>query len=184
MTLSRCRPFLLYAKVGPHCPEGVDVENSVRVRVHRPTRRGILVELSGEFEVGTRRVLGRTLDSVASWGQPVFVDLSGVTFMDSSCLWEFVVQHRLHRDRLALCNPSPQVELSVAACDLEGWITFHPSKDLVPQTTRELPPASREGSINAAKGAGGKGLLDKRQVRKCRATDVPFRRRRPQGWPP
>lgn len=135
------------------------MENSVRVRVHRPTRRGILVELSGEFEVGTRRVLGRTLDSVASWGQPVFVDLSGVTFMDSSCLWELVVQHRLHRDRLALCNPSPQVELSVAACDLEGWITFHPSKDLYLKQPASYPRRPGRGVSTPQRAQGARGYL-------------------------
>ncbi len=176
MTPSRCR-LLLYGEVGRHFPEGVDVEPWVRVRVHKPSHMGIFVELLGEFDVGTRRILGRTLSSLASWGQPVYVDLSGVTFMDSSCLWEIAVQHRRHRDHLALCNPSPQVELSVAACDLEGWIAFRPRKNSAPRTTGESPSAPREKSIEAAKGAGCKGLLDKRQVRKGRATDVPFRRR-------
>ena len=157
------------------------MENSVKVRVHKSTRRGILVELLGEFDIGTRRVLGTTLSSVASWGQPVSVDLSGVTFMDSSCLWEIVTLHWRHRDFLKLCNPSPQVELSVAACDLEGWIAFRPSRNSVPQTAGESPPIPREKSIEAAKGAGGTGLLDKRLVRRCRMPDAPFRWRGQRG---
>lgn len=156
------------------------MESSVKVRVHKPTRMGILVELLGEFDVGTTRVLGRTLSGVASWGQPVFVDLSGATFMDSSCLWELVVQHALHPDHLALCNPSPQVALSVAACDLEGWIAFHPSRDLTPQKTGELPASRKKGTSTEERPAE-KRVLGRRQVRRFRSTGTPFRRRGLQG---
>lgn len=157
------------------------MKDLTRIRVYESSWMGIFVELSGEFDVGARRALGKTLGSVARWDRPVYVDLSRVTFMDSSCLRELAVQHQLHVDNLALCNPSRQVELSVAACDLEGWITFHPGKDSVPRITGELPSMPRENSIGAAKDAGGKGLLDKRQVRKRRATDAPFRWRGPQS---
>ena len=119
------------------------MEKSARVRVHKPTRTGILVEFAGEFDIGTRRVLGRALSGVASWGQPVFVDLSGATFVNSLCLWELVVQHGLHRDQLTWCNPAPQVELSEAACGLEDWIAFHRSKDSIPDTTGGSSPTSR-----------------------------------------
>lgn len=54
----------------------------------------------------------------------MFVDLSGITFLDAQCARELAVQYQLHRDNLVLCNPSPQAELSVSASGLEEWIDF------------------------------------------------------------
>ncbi|WP_166396049.1 STAS domain-containing protein [Rubrobacter marinus] len=157
------------------------MENSTKIRIHEPSQVGILVELSGEFDVQARRALGKTLNSAASWGSPVRVDLSGVTFMDSACLWELVVEYWLYRENLALCNPSPQVELGVAACGLEGWIVFRPSEETASRTADGLPPKPREKSTEAAESTAGKTLLDTRKARKRRATDVAYRRRGPQG---
>lgn len=111
------------------------MKDSARILVHEPDRTGILVELFGEFDIATKRALRRTVSSVARWGLPVFVDLSGVTFLDSSCLRELAVQHKLHANHLTLCNPSWQVELSVTACDLEGWIEFQPNKEFSSRAT-------------------------------------------------
>lgn len=84
----------------------------------------LLVVFSGEWDVRYRRTLEETLGAVLSQGEPTFVDLSGITFLDASCAEELAVQHQLHADALVLCNPSPEVELAVSACDLEGWIEF------------------------------------------------------------
>ncbi|MDP9474235.1 MAG: STAS domain-containing protein [Actinomycetota bacterium] len=122
------------------------MKNSARIRVHEPDRTGILVELFGEFDIETKRALRETVGSVARWGRPVFLNLSGVTFLDSACLWELAVQHKLHANHLALCDPSYEVELSVAACNLEGWIDFRPNKDSAsrPRTRRPARPAPDE----------------------------------------
>ena len=94
------------------------------------TRRGrredqpVLVKLSGEFDVRYHKILEDTLGDCLASGRPTFVDLSEVTFMDSRCIRELAIYYQLGKGRVALCDPSPEVELSVAACDLEEWIDF------------------------------------------------------------
>ena len=94
------------------------------------TRRGMgeggpmLVRLSGDFDVRYERILEDTLSDCLASGGLTLVDLSGVTFMDSRCVRELAFHYQLGEGRLALCDPSPEVELSVAACDLESWIDF------------------------------------------------------------
>ncbi len=124
------------------------MKNSARIRVHEPDRTGILVELFGEFDIETKRALRETVISVARWGRPVFLDLSRITFLDSACLRELAAQHKLHASHLALCDPSYEVKLSVAACNLEGCIDFHPNKDLAsqPRTRHPARPVPDEES--------------------------------------
>jgi anti-anti-sigma factor len=84
----------------------------------------ILVKLCGECDVLSQKILAGILgDSLAS-GRPTFVDLSGVTFMDSRCVRELALYYQLGKERVALCDPSEELELSVVACDLEDWIDF------------------------------------------------------------
>lgn len=54
----------------------------------------------------------------------VAVELSRVSFLDSSCPRELVVYQRLRPGHVVLCDPSPQVELSAAACGVEACIRF------------------------------------------------------------
>ena len=84
----------------------------------------ILVKLSGEVDVRYQQILDDTLSDCLASGRPTFVDLSGVTFMDSRCVRELAVHYQLGNGRVALCDPSREVELGVAACDLEEWIDF------------------------------------------------------------
>lgn len=158
------------------------MKNSARIRVHEPDQTVILVELFGEFDLGTRRALRTTVGSVARRGRTVIVDLSGVTFLDSACLRELAVQHKLHANHLALRDPSYEVELSVAVCDFEGWIDFHPSTDLTsrPRTRRSARHTPDEESHAAGRTEGGKRLPDRPQVRERGAPGAPFRRRGPQ----
>lgn len=86
--------------------------------------RPVLVELSGEFDIRYQKALEDVLSRSLASGRPTLVDLSGVTFMDSRCVRELVVHYQLGQGSLALCDPSREVELSVAACDLEEWIGF------------------------------------------------------------
>jgi anti-anti-sigma factor len=84
----------------------------------------ILVKLSGEIDVRYQKILDDTLSDCRASGRLAFVDLSGVTFMDSRCVWELAVHYQLGDGRVALCDPSREAELGVAACDLEEWIDF------------------------------------------------------------
>lgn len=90
---------------------------------------GIGINLSGEVDIQCLAALRETLEVALRSRHPVFVDLSGVTFLDTLCIRELVVQYQLHTDRLALYGPSAEVELTVAACELEGWLDFYPDLD-------------------------------------------------------
>jgi anti-anti-sigma factor len=84
----------------------------------------VLVKLSGEFDVRYEKVLEDTLSDCLASGRPAFVDLSEVTFMDSRCVRDLAISYQLGEGRVALCDPSREVELSVAASDLEEWMDF------------------------------------------------------------
>ena len=86
--------------------------------------RPVIVKLSGELDVRYRRTLEDTLRDCLISGRPTLVDLSEVTFMDSRCLRELAIHYQLGAGRVALCDPSREVEVSVAACDLEEWLDF------------------------------------------------------------
>jgi anti-anti-sigma factor len=86
--------------------------------------RPVVVKLSGELDVRYRRTLEDTLRDHLASGRPTLVDLSEVTFMDSRCLRELAIHYQLGAGRVALCDPSREVEVSVAACDLEEWLDF------------------------------------------------------------
>jgi anti-anti-sigma factor len=108
--------------------------------------RPVLVKLSGEFDVRYRRTLEDTLRDCLASGRPTLVDLSGVMFMDSRCVRELAVHYQLGRGRVVLCDPSQNVEVSVAARDLEDWLDFVYTAGL------GHPPgyAAASGSHNAA----------------------------------
>ncbi len=95
-----------------------------RIRVRKGGPADVSVEFSGELDVATADGLRGTLGWASGSGRSVAVDLSGVSFLDSSCLRELVVHQRSRPARVALRDPSPQVDLSVAACCVEAWIHF------------------------------------------------------------
>ncbi len=97
---------------------------SETARRDRREDKPILVKLCGEFDVRYQKILEDTLSDCLALGRPTFVDLSEVTFMDSRCVRELAIHYQLRKGRVALCDPSWEVELSVAACDLEEWIDF------------------------------------------------------------
>jgi hypothetical protein len=67
--------------------------------------------------------------------------------MDARCVWKLAVYYQLGRGRIVFCNPSQNVGVSVAACDLEDWLDFIYSAEL------GLPPGYNAASIshNAAR---------------------------------
>ena len=96
--------------------------------VSPPCYGPVRVELAGEIDITYMDALQTFLKAVSESARLLVVDLSRTTFLDARCLREIVVHYQLHAGRLALCKPSPEVELSVAACDLEEWIHFHPDE--------------------------------------------------------
>jgi anti-anti-sigma regulatory factor len=100
------------------------LEYLANIKVHDPGRAGVLVELSGEFDVSCLEAFGHALKRASSFGRPTFVDLSGVTFMDALCVGELT--SRSKAGALTLCRLSWQAELSMAACGLEESIVVPP----------------------------------------------------------
>ncbi len=90
--------------------------------VHRD--EGCAVVLRGEFDLACHATLGSALDDALRRNAEVLVDLSGVTFLDGSCVRELVLLLALHGQRLALGGYSREVEVSVTACGMEDLIRF------------------------------------------------------------
>ena len=110
---------------------GSDIKSdSATFETARREIRPILVKLCGEFDVLFQKILADTLSGCLASGRLTFVDLSGVTFMDSRCVQELAVYYQLGKERVALCDPSKELELTVAACDLEDWTDFVYTTDL------------------------------------------------------
>lgn len=112
----------------------------------RSCRKYALVEFSGELDISEVDRLRAVLGAATRTGRSVIVDLSRVTFIDALCLRELIVHQQLHAGRLALCRPSAQVEVSVLACELEGWTSFHPDiKDALRSMTEKVSDAPIPG---------------------------------------
>jgi anti-anti-sigma factor len=115
---------------------------SETARRNRSGDRPVLVKLSEQLDVRYRKALEDILSDCLASGRPTLVDLSEVTFMDSRCVRELTVHYQLGKGCVALCDPSQEVELSVAACDLEGWIDFVYTTD-----TSGDPPSCAAASV-------------------------------------
>ena len=85
---------------------------------------GVLVELGGEFDLHNLEHLREILDAVSTLRRPTMLDLSEVTFLDVGATRELTIRSRLYTHRLTLCNPSPAVRASVAACGFQEWFDF------------------------------------------------------------
>jgi anti-anti-sigma factor len=102
----------------------VMVSNSTVLVAAQRDNQPELVKLSGEIDIRCRSVLEDTLRDCLASGRRALVDLSGVTFIDSRCVRELAFHYQLGGERIVLCDPSQDVEVSVAACDLEHWLDF------------------------------------------------------------
>jgi anti-anti-sigma regulatory factor len=109
--------------------EEVVLEYPAGIKVHDPCRAGVLVELSGEFDVSCLVAFGHALRRASGLGRRTFVDLSGVTFMDALCLRELASRLDAGARPLELCRPSWQFRRGVAACGLEGNLDIRPDDD-------------------------------------------------------
>ena len=120
---------------------------SETARRNRRGDRPLLVRLSGELDVRYRKDIEDILGDCLASGRQTLVDLSEVTFMDSRCVRELAVHYQLGQGRVALCDPSQEVELAVAVCDLEEWIDFVYTTDASGERRTTLQPASSTGRL-------------------------------------
>jgi anti-anti-sigma regulatory factor len=101
------------------------LEYPARIKIHRPCRAGVLVELVGEFDVSCLVALGDALRRVSGMGKRIFVNLAEVTFADSLCVQSLVTG----AGPVVLCHPSRQFRLTVAVGGLEGIVEFGAEDD-------------------------------------------------------
>jgi anti-anti-sigma factor len=113
----------------------------------------VVVKLSGEFDIRYRRTLENTLRDCLASRRSTLIDLSEVTFMDARCVWELAVYCQLGRGRMVLCNPSQNVEVSVAACDLEDWLDFIYSAELGLPSGYDAASISHNAAIKMRQGS-------------------------------
>jgi len=100
-----------------------------RIEVREWDEEGVLVELRGEFDLHNLEELRETMSNTVALRRPTMIDLSGVTFIDVEATRELTIRSRLYAHHLTLCNPSWQVEASVAACGLGEWFAFRSEMD-------------------------------------------------------
>lgn len=94
------------------------------IEVREGREGSVLVELRGEFDRHNLAHLREILDDVSTLRRPTMVDLSDVTFLDVGATRELTIRSRLYTHHLTLCNPSPEVRASVAACGFQEWVDF------------------------------------------------------------
>ena len=78
-----------------------------------------VVKMVGEFDMGNKAELTRCLEQ---FDGPVVLDLSDVTFFDSSAVGVLVVQHRRLGGDLALRNPHRNVRRVLEVVGIGDWI--------------------------------------------------------------
>ncbi len=98
------------------------MEYPARIKVHPPCRAGVLIELAGEFDISCLVALRDALRRTSGHGRRAWIDLAGVTFVDTLCVRELVAGSEANPP--VLCRPSWQFRLAVAACGLEEKVGF------------------------------------------------------------
>ena len=79
---------------------------------------GRRVGIGGEFDLRNLGDLREALRDVPRSEEPLVVDLSEVTFLDSQCVRELAAWKLLHPDLMQLRDPSWQARSSFVACGI------------------------------------------------------------------
>lgn len=113
---------------------------------------GCVAILRGEFDLSCHAALGSALEDALELGTPVFVDLSGVAFLDASCVRELALALSLHGESLVLVAPSRAVEVSVAACGMEDLVRFgSPDREKGTRTRHDAGDGTRGDGFPVAR---------------------------------
>jgi anti-sigma B factor antagonist len=93
-----------------------------------------VVVATGEIDMATAPMLGRELTSAIESGDgPVVLDLSDVTFFDSSGLRVAIVAHRdlgeQGRRLAVVCDPEGHVRRTFALAGLADVLDLHPNRE-------------------------------------------------------
>jgi anti-sigma B factor antagonist len=103
--------------------------------VHTETEDGSpVVVVAGEIDMATAPMLGRELTAAVEAGEgAVVLDLTDVTFFDSSGLRTAVVAHRdlgeQGRRLAVVCDPAEHVRRTFVLAGLADVLDLHPSRE-------------------------------------------------------
>lgn len=88
----------------------------------------IVATLAGELDVGTTQVFRHAIGPYTASGREVVVDISRLTFCDSTGLGALVAVYRAATGagaRLHLCAAQPQMEKTLSVTGLDRVFTMH-----------------------------------------------------------
>lgn len=101
-----------------------------------------IVHPSGEVDLSTVSILRQALTTALSLGRHVIVDLSDVTYIDSTGFRELLAHRRIYRenDRLmVLANPQHQVQDVIDTLNFYQVIPVFPSIDTAQNSLKGAP---------------------------------------------
>ncbi|MEV5169968.1 STAS domain-containing protein [Streptomyces flaveolus] len=108
----------------------------VDVQVRTSAPRHLQVTVTGHLDLHTAHRLADTLQPLLGQdGHTVLVDLSGVTFLDSTGLTCLITAYRTARStgvRFALIAPSPQVQKMLQLTGVDQVLDSYASSDAAP----------------------------------------------------
>ncbi|MFF9024807.1 STAS domain-containing protein [Streptomyces eurythermus] len=123
-------------RADPPPPDGREGDTPVDVRVQRLADDRALLIVRGDLDLHTAHRLGDVLQPLLSGDEHmVLVDLSAVTFLDSTGLTMLISAYRTARStgaRLALIAPSPAVREMLRLTGVDRVVDAYPSLDAVP----------------------------------------------------
>ncbi|MEU3842783.1 STAS domain-containing protein [Streptomyces sp. NPDC028635] len=93
-----------------------------------------LVTVTGHLDLHTAHCLSEALEPLLDAEHLVLVDLSAVTFLDSTGLTSLISAYRATRNtdaRLALIAPSPPVQQMLRLTGVDRVLSIYPSPDAV-----------------------------------------------------
>jgi anti-anti-sigma factor len=122
--------------------------------------KGHEVAFRGEFDISCYATLGSALEDALRRETKIFVDLSGVTFMDASCVRELALLRSLYGERLVLETPSREVGVAVAVCGMEDLLWIGISR-------RETRACPRRGAKSGGREAGFSMIRKTGRVRRA-----------------
>nr|BFD88261.1 STAS domain-containing protein [Streptomyces sp. Xyl84] len=117
-------------------PAPREQERAPHVDVHRTRAGRHLVTFRGDLDLHTAPLLADTLQPLlATEGHSVLLDLSGVTFLDSTGLTCLIAAYRTARTtgaRLALIAPGERVRHMLALTGADQVLHSYPTPDAAP----------------------------------------------------
>ncbi|MFF9167770.1 MULTISPECIES: STAS domain-containing protein [unclassified Streptomyces] len=119
-------------------PDDDPDDTSIAVEVRGLPADRTLVTVKGHLDLHTAHRLGDALEPLLLADRQVLVDLSAVTFLDSTGLTTLIHAHRTSRTtdtRLALIAPSAPVRQMLHLTGVDRVVNTYPSLDAVPHRT-------------------------------------------------